>query len=269
MSDRDPITEQAIKDVAEILAKGYLRLLMKPPEASTGSAAPSATTAVEEKHASSAKRKNDQKSKAERAQPFEPPAPPKVSATTRPAIPESLRAEIAERLQKLTTVNSSELRAEYQSVFNKASRSTNRQHLLRRIAWEIQAQAEGRLSEEVREYACRVAEQTDTFRRIDEALQKRRASPAQPQSPATPKLGHRAERPPAKKRDPRIPAPGSLLIVKQGRQTVRVTVLQAGFEYAGKPYRSLTAVARQVTGRNVNAYEFFGLGTPPETACDS
>ena len=36
MSDHDPVTEQAIKDIAEILAKGYLRLVMKPPEASPG-----------------------------------------------------------------------------------------------------------------------------------------------------------------------------------------------------------------------------------------
>ena len=66
-----------------------------------------------------------------------------------------------------------------------------------------------------------------------------------------PKRGRRAKPDQARQRDPRIPAPGSLLIVKQGRQTVRVTVLQAGFEYAGKRYRSLTAVARQVAGRSV------------------
>jgi|ERR1035441_1906528 hypothetical protein len=270
MSDRDPVTEQAIKEVAEILAKGYLRLLMKPSEAATGSAAPSDTTAVEEKHALPAKRKSDQRSKAELVQPPEPlPAPPQASTATRPDVPESLRAEIAERLQKLATMNLSELRAEHQHVFNRAPRSTNRQHLLHRIAWEIQAQAEGRLPEEAREYACRVAEQTDMFRRIDEALQKRRALPTPSRSTVARKPGHRAQHGETRQRDPRIPAPGSLLIVKHGRQTVRVTVLHSGFEYAGKPYRSLTAVARQVTGRKVNAYGFFGLGPPPEPACGS
>ena len=57
MSDRDPVTEEAIKEVAEILAKGYLRLVMKPSEPTTGSAPPSRTTAAEERHASSAQRK--------------------------------------------------------------------------------------------------------------------------------------------------------------------------------------------------------------------
>jgi hypothetical protein len=46
MSKFDPTTEQAIKEIAEILAKGYLRLLEKSREPTTGSAAPSATAEV-------------------------------------------------------------------------------------------------------------------------------------------------------------------------------------------------------------------------------
>ncbi len=265
MSDLDSDTEQAIKEVAEILAKGYLRLLEKPREATTGSAAPSTTVGVGRKPALSAQRKGERRSKAERVQPPEPPStPPKVSARPRAAISVSLCSEIAERLQKLAKMNSTELRAEYQHVFNRPPRSTNRQHLLRRIAWEIQAQAEGRLPEDLREYACRVAEQTEMFRRIDEALRKRKASPNPAESMVPPKPGHTLPHGQTKPRDTRIPVPGSLLIVKHERQTVRVTVLQSGFEYAGKQYRSLTAVARQVAGRNVNAYEFFGLGSRTE-----
>ena len=265
MSDPDPTTEQAIKEVAEVLAKAYLRLLEKPPETTAEPAGPSNTAVADKKRAAPSTRKNDQRSKAEPVQLSEPlPAQPHVSTTSRPAVSESERAEITERLQKLAKMNLSDLRAEYQRVFSTAPRSTNRQHLFRRVAWEIQAQLEGRLPEEVREYACRVAEQTDMFRRIDEALQKRRAAPTPSGSTVAPRPGHRAQHGQTKQRDPRIPAPGSLLIVKLGRQTVRVTVLQAGFEYAGKQYRSLTAVARQVTGRNVNAYEFFGLGSTTE-----
>jgi hypothetical protein len=39
----------------------------------------------------------------------------------------------------------------------------------------------------------------------------------------------------------------------------RVTVLEDGFEYAGKPYRSLSAIARAVTGTRWNGLVFFGL----------
>ena len=46
----------------------------------------------------------------------------------------------------------------------------------------------------------------------------------------------------------------------------RVTVLEDGFEYAGKPYRSLSAIARAITGTRWNGLVFFGLKRPGEQA---
>jgi hypothetical protein len=207
-----------------------------------------------------AKRKPPRPSKADGVQ---APAPPKLPPTNRPAIPESVRTEISERLQKLAGMNVSQLRAEYQRVFGQPAKSSHRQHLIRKIAWEIQAQVEGRLPEEIRQYAFRIAEQTDLFRRVQESLKQRAVGNA-PQSTAAPKRARRAPRSQTKQRDPRIPPAGSLLIVKHGRQTLRVAVLEVGFEYAGLTFQSLTAVARRITGKSVNAYEFFGLGAPTE-----
>jgi hypothetical protein len=161
-------------------------------------------------------------------------------------------------------MNSTALRAECQRLFSAKLTSSNRQHLLHHIAWEIQAQAEGHLSEEARQHACRIAEQTDLFQSVKDGFQKRRAPESPFGSSFEPKR-RRGPHPKAKGRDPRIPAPGSLLIVRQGRQTVHVTVLQTGFEYEGKPYRSLTAVVKQITGRSVNPYDFFGLGAPGQS----
>jgi hypothetical protein len=45
----------------------------------------------------------------------------------------------------------------------------------------------------------------------------------------------------------------------KGRQ-VRVIVRADGFEYDGTRYKTLTAVAEQVTGSHVNGYRFFRLG---------
>lgn len=269
MSSHDPTTEQAITEVAEILAKASVRMLEKARQAPSGSAEPPDTTGVEKKRTSPANRRSAQPSNADSVQlPEPPPAPPQVSTTSRPAIPESVRAETVERLQRLPEMNLSELRTEHQRVFGHPAKSSNRQHLVCRIAWEIQAQAEGWLPEEIRQYAHRIAEQTAMFRRVQESL-KQRASGNASGSTAAPKRAHRAQRGETKERDPRIPPPGSMLDLKHGRQAVKVTVLQAGFEYAGKPYRSLTAVARQIAGRQVNAYEFFGLGTPTVPAGDS
>jgi hypothetical protein len=38
-----------------------------------------------------------------------------------------------------------------------------------------------------------------------------------------------------------------------------VTVMRDGYEYAGRPYKSLSAVARAITGTRWNGWVFFGL----------
>jgi hypothetical protein len=38
-----------------------------------------------------------------------------------------------------------------------------------------------------------------------------------------------------------------------------VTVLPDGFEFEGRPYRSLSAIARAITGTRWNGWIFFGL----------
>jgi hypothetical protein len=65
-----------------------------------------------------------------------------------------------------------------------------------------------------------------------------------PKSPAakTPKAA------PARERDPRLPAPGATLTRTYKGKEHRVTVLDAGFRFDGKDWRSLTAIARAVTG---------------------
>jgi len=55
------------------------------------------------------------------------------------------------------------------------------------------------------------------------------------------------------------PPPGSVLTREYKGRTVRVRVLDDGFEYEGQPYRSLTAVARAITGSHWNGRAFFGL----------
>jgi hypothetical protein len=60
-------------------------------------------------------------------------------------------------------------------------------------------------------------------------------------------------------RDPRLPALGTVLAREQGGKTHRVKVAATGFEYARRTYRSLSAVAKAITGTNWNGFGFFGL----------
>jgi len=54
-------------------------------------------------------------------------------------------------------------------------------------------------------------------------------------------------------------APGTRLLREWQGQTHHVTVLINGFEYAGQNYRSLTAIARLITGTAWSGPLFFGL----------
>lgn len=56
-----------------------------------------------------------------------------------------------------------------------------------------------------------------------------------------------------------ILAPGTRLLREWQGQTHHVTVVAGGFEYAGTTYKSLTAIARQITGTAWSGPLFFGL----------
>jgi len=62
-----------------------------------------------------------------------------------------------------------------------------------------------------------------------------------------------------KERDQRLPAPGAVLEREHNGKTIRAKVLDDGFEYRGKVYRSLSAVAREATKTTWNGFLFFKL----------
>ena len=59
--------------------------------------------------------------------------------------------------------------------------------------------------------------------------------------------------------DPRNPVVGTKLIREWDGTAHTVTVLKEGFEWGGQRYKSLSAVARAITGTRWNGYRFFGL----------
>jgi len=58
---------------------------------------------------------------------------------------------------------------------------------------------------------------------------------------------------------PRRIKPGAILVRHWKGQSHRVTVLEDGFAYQGKPYESLSEIARLITGTRWNGPKFFGL----------
>ena len=60
-------------------------------------------------------------------------------------------------------------------------------------------------------------------------------------------------------RDARLPMPGSLIVKKYEAETLVVKVLDGGFEYDGRRFTSLSAIAGEITGTRWNGFAFFGL----------
>lgn len=64
---------------------------------------------------------------------------------------------------------------------------------------------------------------------------------------------------PIRSRDHRLPAPGSIITKTYHGQTFEVKVLENGFEYQGKTYKSISRVAMEIVKRPISGYVFFGL----------
>ena len=59
--------------------------------------------------------------------------------------------------------------------------------------------------------------------------------------------------------DPRTPVVGTRLIREWDGVEHTITVLKQGFEWQGRHYKSLSAIARAITGTRWNGFRFFGL----------
>lgn len=64
---------------------------------------------------------------------------------------------------------------------------------------------------------------------------------------------------PARQRDNRLPAPGSIITKTYRGKTIEVKVLDNGFEYEGKVFKSISRVAMTIVKRQISGYVFFGF----------
>lgn len=63
-----------------------------------------------------------------------------------------------------------------------------------------------------------------------------------------------------KTRDPRLPLAGSIITRKYKGKDIIVKVLDNGFEYKGKTYKSISALAVAIVKCPISGYVFFKLG---------
>jgi len=137
---------------------------------------------------------------------------------------------IPARLAALKTTPTPDLKAQWRELFASEPPPFNRQYLVTRLAYRIQELAYGGLKPE-------------TIRRLEQ-------------------LGENLDGGNITKRRIRTdikPITGTRLLREwQGVEHV-VTVTADGFEWQGRPYQSLSSIARAITGSRWNGWVFFGL----------
>ena len=150
---------------------------------------------------------------------------------------------IVNEVATLQRLSIGQLRQRFAELFGEATAASNRTWLVKRIAWRMQALAEGDLSQRARRRAAELARDADL-----------RLNP--PRSQTTTAIQPEPVTVPAPV-DHRLPPPGTILTRPYKGQLVQVQVLTNGFAYAGHVFPSLSAVAKAITGSHTNGYHFF------------
>src|SRR4051812_34153880 len=149
---------------------------------------------------------------------------------------------VARELAALQRLSVPQLRLRYAEIFSETTNANNRVWLVKKIAWRLQALAEGGLSERARQRAAELANDADL-----------RANP-----PQTITLPVPLETPPPRSQaDNRLPPPGTVLTRPYKGGVLQVKILAEGFEHDAQVYSSLSAVAKAITGSHCNGFLFF------------
>jgi hypothetical protein len=138
--------------------------------------------------------------------------------------------QVLARLAALKTTPTPKLKEQWRALFECEPPAFNRRYLESRLAYRIQELAYGGLK-------------TETARRLE-------------------KLGKELDGGSKAKRQTRAdsrPIAGTRLIREYQDVEHCVTVRDDDFEYQGRPYKSLSAIARAITGTQWNGVVFFGL----------
>jgi len=153
-----------------------------------------------------------------------------------------MNVDLSREIDRLPKLTVQELRQKYAEVFSEPTNAANKDWLVKRIAWRTQANALGGLSERAKRRAAELVNDADL--RLSPPTTIPMTAPARSTTP---------------RRDPRLPMAGTDIIRNYKGAKLRVRVLEDGFEYDGRRYATLTAVARSITGSHCNGFHFFRL----------
>ena len=155
---------------------------------------------------------------------------PKPQALPRPGEDDKTDGTVLAQLAALQRLSVNELKVKWEDLFASAAPNNSRAFLEVRIAGRIQELTYGGLSRDTRRALDLLADEVE-----GKKVRKSVIS------------------------DPRNPVIGTRLVREWDGAEHVITVLKDGFDWQGRRYKSLSAVARDITGTQWNGYRFFGL----------
>lgn len=139
-------------------------------------------------------------------------------------------AQVLARLAALKNMSVRELKADWVKLFGAEAPNNSRPFLEQRLAYRIQELTFGGLSKPARQLLDALADEVE-----GKKVRKSVIS------------------------DPRNPVIGTRLVREWNGVEHVITVLRDGFDWQGQRYKTLSAIARKITGTQWNGYRFFGL----------
>lgn len=166
------------------------------------------------------------------------PAPPAGGGANHPMAPEAAPSStgFSSRLAALEQMSPQELREEWRRLYRSQPPRLSPDMLARGLAYRLQEIAHGGLSKATLRQLASLAK--------DEGVHSKRVSAARVEI-----------------------APGSRLVREWHGRTHTVIRTDHGFAYGGRSYRSLTVIAREITGVHWSGPRFFGLARPQAKKC--
>ena len=138
---------------------------------------------------------------------------------------------VLKQVAELNDMDLSRLRQRWRGLFDSEPPSYGKAMMMKRLAYRIQELAYGGIPTETRDRMGSILQSTGYDDMGQKGCVKKQA----------------------------CPVPGTLLIREWKGRRHEVTALENGFEYGGRRFRSLSAVAFHITGTKWNGPAFFGV----------
>jgi len=160
-----------------------------------------------------------------------------------------MKETVLTQIAQVEKMSMKELKIKYMELYGTDALpvQNNKSYLFRRVAYMIQEQAFGGLSETAKTRIDELINEQDPLNAIRQKQAKIAANIAKSAEAVT------------SSRDLRLPLPGTVITKHYKDGIIHVKVLDKGFDYNGKAYKSLSRIACEITGDHVNGFTFFKL----------